>query len=207
MSEVTRILRDIEQGDANAASVLLTVVYDELHRMASKKLAAEAPGHTLQTTALIHEAYLRLLPPANGGMDKNDSVEEQTPVDRSLPTGSVAWKSRAHFFASAAEAMRRILIDNARHKGRLKRGGDRVRVDFDGQLPVAVETSEDLLALNEALSMFEEASPQKAEIVKLRYFAGLTLEEVAEVLGVSVPTVHRHWRYARAWLKRQLEDE
>lgn len=183
MTEVTQILSQIEQGDPSAAEQLLPFVYDELRRLASARLAQEKPGQTLQATALVHEAYLRL-------------VEVDT---------AQHWDSRRHFFSAAAEAMRRILVEKARRKGRLKRGGNLDRVPLD-QVEIEVETSQlDLLALDEALAKLASESPERAEIVRLRFFAGLSHEEVAELLGVSVVTVKRHWRYARVWLLRQME--
>jgi RNA polymerase sigma factor (TIGR02999 family) len=177
MSDVTRILNAIEQGDARAVDRLLPAVYQELRRLAAQKLAREAPGQTLQATALVHEAYLRLL-----GTDVRD------------------WRSRTHFFAAAAEAMRRILIENARRKNRLKRGGDQRKVDLDEGILAIEEPAEDVLALDEALVKLTEKEPAVAELVKLRYFAGLTIEQTAEVLGISRRTANRQWAYARAWL-------
>ena len=183
MTEVTQILSQIEQGDPSAAEQLLPFVYDELRRLASARLAQEKPGQTLQATALVHEAYLRLV--------DVDTAQH--------------WDSRRHFFSAAAESMRRILVEKARRKGRLKRGGNLDRVPLD-QVEIKVETSKlDLLALDEALAKLVSESPERAEIVRLRFFAGLSHEEVAELLGVSVVTVKRHWRYARAWLLRQME--
>jgi RNA polymerase sigma factor (TIGR02999 family) len=183
VSEVTRILSAIEQGDAHAAAELLPLVYDELRRLAAAKLAQEKPGQTLQTTALVHEAYLRLV----------DVAKEPH------------WNSRGHFFAAAAEAMRRILVDNARRKRRAKHGGDRRRVDLDEALSLA-EPREDLLALDEALAKLAAEQPAKAELVKLRYFAGLSLEEAAACLGISPATAKRRWAVARAWLFAALSD-
>ena len=183
MTEVTQILSQIEQGDPSAAEQLLPFVYDELRRLASARLAQEKPGQTLQATALVHEAYLRLV--------DVDTAQH--------------WDSRRHFFSAAAESMRRILVEKARRKGRLKRGGNLDRVPLD-QVEIEVETSQlDLLALDEALAKLASESPERAEIVRLRFFAGLSHEEVAELLGVSVVTVKRHWRYARVWLLRQME--
>jgi RNA polymerase sigma factor (TIGR02999 family) len=183
MTEVTQILSQIEQGHPSAAEQLLPFVYDELRRLASARLAQEKPGQTLQATALVHEAYLRLVD-----------------VDKAQH-----WDSRRHFFSAAAESMRRILVEKARRKGRLKRGGNLDRVPLD-QVEIKVETSQlDLLALDEALAKLASESPERAEIVRLRFFAGLSHEEVAELLGVSVVTVKRHWRYARVWLLRQME--
>jgi len=185
MSEVTRILSAIEQGDPHAAEQLLPLVYDELRKLAAQKMAQEVSGQTLQATALVHEAYLRLVD-----------------VDKARP-----WDSRGHFFAAAAEAMRRILIEQARRKQSQKRGGSLRRVELDeGALPARSEdcAAEDLLALDEALQQFESEEPLKAQLVKLRYFAGLSLQEAAEVLGISVASAKRHWIYARSWLYGKL---
>jgi RNA polymerase sigma factor (TIGR02999 family) len=183
MKQVTQILHAITQGDPAAADQLLPLVYDELRQLAAQKLAHEAPGQTLQPTALVHEAYLRLV------------GEGQEPH----------WDSRGHFFAAAAEAMRRILVENARRKGSQKHGGDRERADFDLNLLAAPEIREDLLALDEALNQLAAADPEAARLVQLRYFAGLTLAEAAQVLGVSARTADRLWAYARAWLLQALE--
>jgi RNA polymerase sigma factor (TIGR02999 family) len=181
MSELTRILDAIERGDGRAVDELLPAVYRELRQLAAQKLAHEKPGQTLQATALVHEAYLRLV-----------GQEEQ------------AWKGRTHFFAAAAEAMRRILIENARRKHRLKRGGDQQRIDLDQAEIVAENASQDLLALDEALAKLDATDKPKAELVKLHYFAGLTMEQAAEVLGISQRTAKRYWAYARAWLYEQI---
>jgi RNA polymerase sigma factor (TIGR02999 family) len=183
MSDVTRILNAIEQGDARAADELLPAVYEELRRLAAQKLSREKPGQTLQATALVHEAYLRLV----GGEDQN-------------------WRSRTHFFAAAAEAMRRILIENARRKKSLKHGGKHQRIDLD---EAALKHDDDLLvndliALDAALAKLAEKDKIKAELVKLRYFAGLTIEQTAELLGISTATAKRYWTYARAWLIREI---
>jgi RNA polymerase sigma factor (TIGR02999 family) len=183
MSEVTRILDAIQQGDPNAAEELLPLVYDELRKLAARRMAGEDPGQTLQATALVHEAWLRL-----GGDDQP------------------SWRNRAHFFAAAAEAMRRILIDNARHKNYLRHGGGAERVNLDGLDLAASVDDEQLLALNEALDHLAAHDATKAQVVKLRFFAGLTNEQVARVLGVSEPTVKRHWAYARAWLFREINS-
>jgi RNA polymerase sigma factor (TIGR02999 family) len=182
MSDVTQILSAIEQGDPSAAAQLLPLVYDELRRLAAQKLAQERPGQTLDATALVHEAYLRLV----------DADQAQQ------------WNSRGHFFAAAAEAMRRILVEQARRKGRLKRGGDRLRLDVAAHEPAVAGPDLDVLAVDEALSELARQHPEKAELVKLRYFAGLTLAEAASALGFSPATGDRHWRYARAWLARRL---
>jgi RNA polymerase sigma factor (TIGR02999 family) len=183
MSDVTRILSAIEQGYPQAAEQLLPLVYYELRRLAAEKLAQEKPGQTLQATALVHEAYLRLV-----------NVEE-----------AQHWNSRGHFFAAAAEAMRRILVDEARRKRRPKHGGDRRRIELDEGLPGA-NPREDLLALDDALNRFSEQEPAKAELVKLRYFAGLSLEEAAACLGISPATAKRYWTVARAWLFAALSE-
>jgi RNA polymerase sigma factor (TIGR02999 family) len=182
MSQVTRILSTIEQGDPHAAEQLLPLVYDELRKLAAQKLAQEKPGQTLQATALVHEAYLRL-------------VE----VDQAQH-----WNSRGHFFGAAAEAMRRILVENARRKQSRKRGGDRVRLDLE-QLAVATSDRHDeVLDIDAALAGLARADPQAAELVKLRYFAGLSIPQAAEVLGVSSRSADFLWAYARAWLLRSL---
>lgn len=182
--EVTRILSAIQNGDAQAAKELLPLVYDELRRLAALKMARECPGQTLQPTALVHEAWLRL-----GGQENQ------------------AWNGRAHFFGAAAEAMRRILIDNARRKRALRHGGGQQRLDVQ-EIEIAVEVlDDDLLAVNEALERFAALDKQKAELVKLRYFTGLTIDEAAEMLGVSAPTAKRWWAYARAWLHKEIEDQ
>jgi RNA polymerase sigma factor (TIGR02999 family) len=184
MNEVTQILRAMAHGDSSAASQLLPLVYDELRQLAAQKLGQETPGQTLEPTALVHEAYLRLV---GEGEDPH-------------------WDNRGHFFAAAAEAMRRILVESARRKGSRKRGGDRARADFDlGQL-AAPELREDVLALDEALDRLAAADPEAARLVQLRYFAGLTLAEAAKVLGVSPRTADRLWAYARAWLLQAVGD-
>jgi RNA polymerase sigma factor (TIGR02999 family) len=184
MSDLTQILHAIDHGDAGAADRLLPLVYDELRRLAAQKLAREAAGQTLDATALVHEAYLRLL----GG-------------DRHQP-----WANRAHYFAAAAEAMRRILVENARRKHSRKRGGGLARQQLDPAQIEAPQVSDNLLALDEALNRLAASDPQAAELVKLRYFAGLTIKEAAEVLGVSLRTANNYWAYARAWLKAVLEN-
>jgi RNA polymerase sigma factor (TIGR02999 family) len=182
MSEVTRILSAIEQGDPHAAQQLLPLVYDELRQLAAAKLAQEKPGQTLQATALVHEAYLRLVD------------VEQAPH----------WNSRGHFFAAAAEAMRRILVDQARRKQADKHGGGRLRNDLPEDLAAPQACSDDLVALDEALSRLERHDPDAARLVKLRYFAGLSHQEAAEALGISRGAADRLWALARAWLFRQL---
>jgi RNA polymerase sigma factor (sigma-70 family) len=199
MGDVTQIILEIEQGHENAVARLMAVVYDELRRLASAKLAHEKPGHTLQTTALVHEAYLRL----TGGGAAADQESSGEPTD---PASSkvASWRSRGHFFAAAAEAMRRILIESARSKKRLKRGGDAVRVPLEHVEPMLLPAELDLLALDEALTKLETVDKVKADVVKLRFFAGLSIEQTAEVLGVSAPTVKRYWLYSRAWLSREI---
>jgi RNA polymerase sigma factor (TIGR02999 family) len=181
MADVTQILNAIAQGDAHAADRLFPLVYDELRKLAAEKMAQEKPGQTLQATALVHEAYLRLV-----------SVQK-----------AQHWDSRGHFFAACAEAMRRILIDQARRRRSQKRGGGMRRVDLDAGALLAApqdQADDDLLALDDALRQFEAEEPLKARLVKLRYFAGLSLQEAAEALGISVATAKRHWIYARSWL-------
>jgi RNA polymerase sigma factor (TIGR02999 family) len=182
MSDVTRILSQIEQGDPQAAEKLLPLVYDELRKLATVKLAQERPGQTLQATALVHEAYLRLV----GGQEAQN------------------WNSRGHFFGAAAEAMRRLLIQKARRRRAEKRGGDRERIVLDLALLPAADRDERLLALDEAMSRLEEQHPEQARVVKLRFFAGLTIEEAAGAMGISDATADRYWVYARAWLQREM---
>lgn len=184
MSDVTRMLSAIERGDPQAAGELLPLVYEELRALAVRRLAGERPGQTLQPTALVHEAYLRLVGTADPG-----------------------WQGRAHFFAAAAEAMRRILVEEARRKGALKHGGQARRVGADLERLPAAEDPVDLLALDEALERLARESPVRAELVKLRYFAGLTVPEAAAVLGISVATAERYWTYARARLFAELSEE
>ena len=184
MTEVTRILCAIEQGDPHVAERLLPLVYDELRQLAAQKLAQEKPGQTLQATALVHEAYVRLV----------DAEKVQH------------WDSRGHFFAAAAEAMRRILIDQARQKQSQRRGGGRKRQVLEDVEIAAGEPSLDVMALHEALERFEQVDRLKAELVKLRYFAGLTIPQAAEALGISSTTADRYWSYARAWLHAELKQ-
>lgn len=181
MSDVTRILGAIEGGNAKAADELLPLVYGELRVLAAQKLSHEAPGQTLQATALVHEAYLRL-----AGNEPQD------------------WKSRGHFFAAAAEAMRRILVENARRRRCLKHGGNRNRVKLEEVEPTADGFPDDIIALDGALAKLANHRPQTAEVVRLRYFAGLTLRQVSEILGVSRRTVDSYWAYARLWLYREI---
>jgi len=210
MSDVTRILSQIEQGDPRAAEQLLPLVYDELRKLAAVKLAHEKQGQTLQATALVHEGYLRLVG-GQGARSQEPGASVATSGDEKLvpgprPLAPVSWNSRGHFFAAAAEAMRRILINRARDRGRLKRGGNQRPVNLD-QIELALDTpDEDLLALDEALTRLAGEHPEKATLVKLRFFAGLTLAEAADLLGISTATADRHWRYARAWLAQCLRE-
>jgi RNA polymerase sigma factor (TIGR02999 family) len=182
MSDFTHILSAIEQGDPHAAEQLLPLVYEELRRLAAQRLAQEKPGQTLEATALVHEAYLRLIGPGE----------------------PPHWDDRRHFFASAAEAMRRILVENARRKRTQKHGGDLVRRTLEDLPQVAPELGEDLLALDEALKKLAKEEPVKVELVKLRHFAGLTVDQAAEALNISPATADRYWAYARAWLHAEI---
>ncbi|MFO0820022.1 MAG: ECF-type sigma factor [Pirellulales bacterium] len=180
--DVTRILSAIENGDQQASAELLPLVYQELRKLAAAKLSREKPGQTIQPTVLVHEAYLRLV-------DKDQQHH---------------WRGRGHFFAAAAEAMRRILVENARRKQRLKHGGELRQIELDSAAAVIESPTEDLLALDEALTRLEEQWPEKARLVKLRYFSGLTIPEASEALGISTATAERSWRFSRAWLHAQL---
>ena len=191
MSDVTQVLNTIEQGDPHAAQQLLPLVYDELRRLAAQRLAHEQPGQTLEATALVHEAYLRLV--ASG--------------DPHAPDAEPHWNSRGHFFAAAAQAMRRILLDNARRKQADKRGGARQRVSFERAERVASAPPEDLLALDDALERLRHHDPVAGQLVALRYFAGLSVEEAARALGLSRANAYRHWTFARAWLRCQLTGD
>ncbi len=185
MSEVTRILSAIEQGEPHAAGQLLPLVYGELRRLAAEKISHEKPGQTLQATALVHEAYVRLVD-----------------VDKAQH-----WNSRGHFFAAAAEAMRRILVEGARRKQRVKHGSGRRRVELDDACAVVGAPADDLLDLDEALTRLAARDPLRAELVKLRFFAGLTMPEAARVLGLSLATAERQWTFARVWLYAELTGE
>jgi RNA polymerase sigma factor (TIGR02999 family) len=184
MEDLTRMLGATGRADGEAARQLLPLVYGELKRLAAQRLKREAPGQTLQATALVHEAYLRLVGPDGSGGSE--------------------WNGRAHFFAAAAEAMRRILIDNARRRAAEKHGGGRERVDLDDVVTPAKAPGDDLIALDEALTKLEREDGPKAALVKLHYFGGLSLEEAAAALGISRATAYRHWTYARAWLFQQV---
>jgi len=183
--DVTRILNEIEAGDQGASEQLLPLVYEELRKLAAAKLAANKSPPSLQPTVLVHDAYIRLV--------------DQREVPR--------WNGRGHFFGAAAEAMRRILVEHARQRASLKRGGHLQRVEFDDDLRASSEPSMDLLALDEALQELEQVSPQKAKLVKLRFFAGLSVAETAQILGISTTTAERHWRFARTWLFARLNPD
>jgi RNA polymerase sigma factor (TIGR02999 family) len=185
MNDVTRILAAIEHGEPHATEQLFPLVYDELRKLAAAKLAQEKPGQTLQATALVHEAYIRL-------------VDVGT---------AQRWESRKHFFAASAEAMRRILVEQARRKRRQKHGGSLGRVDLDEAQWITLATPEQMLAVDEALSKLAQEDPTAAEIVKLRYFAGVSLEEAAELLGIHRATAYRHWAYARAWIRADVRSD
>ena len=185
MTETTRILAAMERGDRKAAEELLPLVYEELRRLAAHKMAQIPPGQTLQPTALVHEAYLRLV---------GSSVEQK-------------WDGRGHFFAAAAEAMRRILIESARRKSAVRHGGGQQSLDIDAVQITAELQDDNILAVNDALEKLAQRDPQKAELVKLRYFVGLKVDEAAEVLGISETMAKRHWTYARSWLLREIEDQ
>jgi RNA polymerase sigma factor (TIGR02999 family) len=184
MTDVTQVLAAVERGDLHAAERLLPLVYDELRRLAAGHMAREKPGQTLDATALVHEAYLRLVGPAD----------------------ERRWENRGHFFAAAAEAMRRILVEQARRKGRARHGGGQRRVDLDESGVAAKPPDDDLLAIDEALTRLAKLDPKKAELVKLRFFAGLTMPEAAVALGISLATAERHWAFARTWLYAELND-
>ncbi len=207
MSDVTRILSQIDSGDPRAAEQLLPLVYDELRRLARVKLSQEKPGQTLQATALVHEAYLRLV---GGGGDREqgtgDSEQSTELSPDSCPLSPGSFDSRGHFFAAAAEAMRRILVEAARRKRRLKRGGDLERQPLEVDAIALPEVDDDLVELDAALDRLAENHPRKAELVKLRYFAGLTQQQAAAALGIGVSTADRDWAYARAWLFREMRQ-
>jgi RNA polymerase sigma factor (TIGR02999 family) len=196
MSDVTRILSAIEQGDQRAARQLLPLVYGELRKLAAQRLAQERPGQTLEATALVHEAYLRLVAsPGAASPGRESGVCEPR------------WNSRGHFFAAAAEAMRRILVEGARRKSRLKHGREFQRIELESDCLVSAAPSLDLIALDEALSRLAQTEPAKAELVKLRYFAGLTMPDAAAALNISLPTAERWWIFAKSWLYAELADD
>src|SRR5262245_36151555 len=193
MADVTSILSQIDAGDPQAAEKLLPLVYEELRKLAAAKLALEKPGQTLQATAQVHEAYLRLV--GDGGGQSSEDAGQ-----------GPEWRSRAHFFGAAAEAMRRILVESARRKGRVRHGGELKRVDvLDADVAVSPSDDEQILVLDEALDRLAAVRPQAAELVKLRFFVGLTVEEAAPLLGLSSRTTRRLWSFARAWLRRDIE--
>jgi RNA polymerase sigma factor (TIGR02999 family) len=185
MTDITCILSAIEQGDQHAAEQLLPLIYDELRKLATERMAQEKPGQTLQATALVHEAYVRLIG----------------------PNQEKSWDNRGHFFAAAAEAMRRILLNRARDKGRQKRGGDRQRLDLDHVAVADKATDDEIIAVDEALQGLALQNPPCAELVKLRFFTGLTMEQAAAVLGIAPRTAHRYWVFARAWLYDALRQD
>lgn len=184
MNEVTRILDAIGQGDHRATAELLPLVYEELRQLAAQRLAQEKSGQTLQATALVHEAYLRL-----------------------VGDGGIEWANRRHFFAAAAEAMRRILVEQARRKRRVRHGGGKQRIDLDDACSLVQPRPDDLLAVDEALTRLASLNPIRAEVVNLRFFAGLTMPEIAQALGISLPTAERYWAFARTWLYADLKGE
>jgi RNA polymerase sigma factor (TIGR02999 family) len=189
MADVTQVLEAAARGETRAAAELLPLIYDELRQLAGRHLAQEPPGQTLQPTALVHEAYLRLL------------------GARGQEGAAPGWKHRGHFFAAAAEAMRRILIENARRKKRHRHGGGRRRVELEGQDVAAGRPPEELLAIDDALAQLAAEDPEAAQVVKLRFYAGLSIEEAADILGISRAGAYRHWTYARAWLRTALGGE
>lgn len=199
MCDVTEILGRMEAGDQGAADQLLPLVYDELRKLAAARLAQERPGQTLQATALVHEAYLRLV---GGNRDMAVDATTGQSAQRQLPS----FQSQGHFFAAAAEAMRRILVDNARHKASLKHGGQLQRQTLPELAAEAAMEYAELLALDEALQRLGQVDPQAAEIVKLRFFAGMTMAEIAQVLGIAPRTAYYAWDYARSWLRQELAD-
>ena len=184
MNDLTRILSAIEDGDPKASDQLLPLVYDELRKLAAQRLAHEKPGQTLQATALVHDAYLRLV-------DTDEAKD---------------WNGRGHFFAAAAEAMRRILVEAARRKGRIRHGGGLKRVELDAACSISEAPSEDLLVLDEALTRLAASEPVRAQLIQLRFFAGLSMPEAARVLGISLATAERYWTFARAWLYAEVAD-
>jgi RNA polymerase sigma factor (TIGR02999 family) len=194
MSDVTRILQSIEDGDPQAAEELLPLVYDELRKLAAAKMAQENPGQTLQATALVHEAYLRLVESERRG---------SSPPNSAPPS----WNSRGHFFAAAGEAMRRILVERARRKQSRRHGGDRLRIELNDDLLPEARSLDDVLAINDALQELAKTDAQAAQLVTLRYFAGSTIPEAAEILGVSPRTADSIWAYARAWLFEKIHAQ
>lgn len=194
MNEVTCVLSAIERGDPHAAEQLLPLVYHELRKLAAQRLAHEKPGQTLQATALVHEVYLRLVSPSESASSQGDGAEVQQ------------WDSRGHFFAAAAEAMRRILVERARAKACEKRGGKLNKINIDAIDLATIATPDQLLAIDDALAKLAREDPAAAQLVQLRYFAGLTIAEAGKAAGISTATAYRHWNYARAWLHNELRD-
>ena len=201
MSDVTQILERLEGDDPEAVRQLFTVVYDELRRLATQQLQSEQPGQTLQATALVHEAWLRLMMP---GTDESDAL--RTPESAGSAENAYGWKCRSHFFGAAAEAMRRILVDNARRKNRLKRGGNMHRTTLDLDAVIDTQGDDMLEALDHALQKFEAVDPIASELVKLRYFAGMSLHDAGIVLKIAPRTADRLWAYAKAWLLREMQS-
>ena len=221
MSDVTRILEAIERGQPQAAEQLLPLVYDELRRLAARMMAHEKPGQTLQPTALVNEAYLRLVEPGwrnspqaewtpearqAGAEDVAEPEQEDLKTDRSVDHTGPGWQNRRHFFAAAAEAMRRVLVENARRKARLKHGGQRHRDEFKPGVFEDQRNPEVVLFVDDALVQLESLDPVAGQLVKLRYFSGHSLEEAAKLAGVSRATAYRHWSYAKAWLHEKLKS-
>lgn len=199
MADVTVMLEAAARGDRQAAAELFPLVYGELRQLAARQLARENPGQTLQATALVHEAYVRLVGAAGRARD-DQARDDQAP-------GSARWNGRGHFLAVAAEAMRRILIESARRKKRQRHGGGRQRVELEGQDLAAGRPPEELLAIDEALTKLAVEDPEAAQVVKLRFYGGLSIEEAADALGLSRASAYRHWTYARAWLRSALADD
>ena len=205
MIEVTRILSAIHGGNPHAAEQLLPLVYEELRKLAAQKLAQEKAGQTLQATALVHEAYLRLVDGKNGQLWESTALVNEAFM-RLVACDRVRWQDRAHFFAVSANLMRRILVESARRKGRQRHGGGRHRVDLQEAASLAESSHDDLLALDEALTRLAAREPAKAELVKLRYFAGLSINEAADLMHISRTTAKRYWAFARAWLLAEIDD-
>jgi DNA-directed RNA polymerase specialized sigma24 family protein len=208
MSDVTRILSQVESGDPQAAEKLLPLVYDELRQLAEARLAQERPGQTLQATALVHEAYLRLVGRMDGGKERQSDGGAEPPLPSSfspsLRPSAPAFDSCGHFFAAAAEAMRRILIERARQRNALKRGGDIQREPLSDSAAIMWPPPDELLAVHDALDRLAEIDPAAATLVKLRYFVGLNMSEVAHAMGISVRSAHEIWAYARTWLHQNI---
>lgn len=207
MSDVTRILSALEQGDPRAAEQLLPLVYEELRRLAAARLAHEKPGQTLQATALVHEAYLRLVGPPQVRQQASGDSPPSRGGEEATPDPGPAFNSRGHFFAAAAEAMRRILVEQARRRAAAKRGGAAVRQPLHESAVAGPDREQELLAIDDVLDRLAQADPLAATLVKLRFFVGLNMSETAEALGISVRSAHDVWAYARAWLHQRLRPE